>query len=76
MSCPGVDLNLNSPSVGAPLHVACKKSNLKVVQKLVLSGADIMLKEPVKNLLPKDITDNQRIIFLLEKYEKIQMVQK
>ena len=31
MSSPNVDLNLMSPIVGTPLHVASRKQNLKVV---------------------------------------------
>ena len=48
MSCANVNLNLLSPIEGTPLHVASRKSNLKIVQKLVLSGADIMMIEPQK----------------------------
>lgn len=63
-------LNLISKQEGTPLHLACKLGNLKIVQKLVLAGADILVQHPVTGLLARESTDNQRIIFLLEKYEK------
>lgn len=74
MSCEHADINLLSPSAGTPLHVACKTGNLKIVQKLILSGADILIKHPATGLVARETTNNQRIIFLLEKYEKHQLI--
>jgi hypothetical protein len=71
----GVDINLVSPAAGTPLHLACKTGNLKIVQKLVFAGADTMIRHPQTGLLARESTNNQRIIFLLEKYEKHQLVQ-
>lgn len=68
----GLQLNLVSNQEGTPLHLACKMGHLKIVQKLVLAGADILVKHPVTGLLARWSTENQRIIFLLEKYEKHQ----
>lgn len=42
MSSKSVDVNLMSPTYGNPLHIACKVGNIKVVQKLVLSGTNIV----------------------------------
>jgi ankyrin repeat protein len=65
-----VDVNLVSKTHGSPLHVACKVGNIKVVQKLILSGAQILVQFNGKS--PKEFTNNQKIVYLLEKYEKIQ----
>ena len=43
---------------GAPIHVACRSGNIKIVQKLVMNGANIYVKEPKKNQLPKEVTFN------------------
>lgn len=64
------DINLDSSLHGTPLHLACKFGNLKIVQKLLINGADIT-KKSAKGKLAKDMTDNQRIVFLIEKYEKL-----
>ena len=64
------DINLMSPLHGTPLHLACKMGNLKIVQQLLINGADINIKS-IKGKLAKDNTDNQRVIFLIEKYEKM-----
>ena len=64
------DINLVSPLHGTPLHLACKMGNLKIVQQLLINGADINIKS-LKGKLAKDNTDNQRVIFLIEKYEKM-----
>ena len=39
-----VDINLMSSLHGTPLHLACKIGNLKIVQRLLINGADITLK--------------------------------
>jgi ankyrin repeat protein len=39
-----VDINLMSSLHGTPLHLACKAGNLKIVQRLLIHGADITLK--------------------------------
>lgn len=41
-----LNINLVSPEVGTPLQVACRAGNIKIVQKLVLSGADISIEDP------------------------------
>jgi ankyrin repeat protein len=56
-----------SEEFGTPLHVACKISNLKIVQKLVLIGANIEAVDS-KGKIAKNLTDNQKIVFLIEKY--------
>ena len=61
------DVNLMSDLHGTPLHLACKICNLKIVQQLLIHGANITLKS--KGKLANDYTDNQRIVFLIEKYE-------
>ena len=61
-----IDLNLLSDQ-GTALHVACKKANLKLVQKLVLMGAKTDI--AINGKLAKDSTDSQKIVYLLEKYE-------
>ena len=60
-----------SPSVGTPLHLAAVQGHLKIVQKLVLSGADILKRDPIKDKVAKDLSKNQKIVYLLEKYEKL-----
>ena len=65
-----VNINLMSPTHGTPLHIACKTGNIKIVQKLILSGAQITVAHNGKQ--PKESTKNQKIVYLLEKYEKIQ----
>ena len=65
-----VDINILSSLHGTPLHIACKMGNLKIVQQLLISGADINIKSPKNGKLAKDNTDNSRIAFLIEKYEK------
>jgi ankyrin repeat protein len=39
-----VNINLMSSLHGTPLHLACKVGNLKIVQRLLIHGADITLK--------------------------------
>ena len=52
-----------------PLHLAAKIGNLKIVQQLLMNGADITIKSMKNGKLAKDSTDSQRVIFLIEKYE-------
>lgn len=61
------NIDLVSPIHGSPLHMACKQGNTKLVQQLLINGADINIR--FKGKLAKDCTDNQRISFLIEKYE-------
>ena len=67
------DINAMSKEHGTPLHVACKTSNMKVVQRLVLIGANIQATDS-KGKMANNITENQKIVFLLEKYEKLQKI--
>ncbi len=60
---------------GTPLHLACKIGNLKIVQQLLINGADINIKSMKNQKLPKDSSDNQRIVFLIEKYEKMRALE-
>lgn len=69
------DINLMSSLHGTPLHLACKIGNLKIVQQLLINGADIFLKSLKNGKLAKDSTDNQRIVFLIEKYEKLRALE-
>lgn len=69
------DINLMSSLVGTPLHLACKIGNLKIVQQLLINGADIYLKCTKNGKLAKDSTDNQRVIYLIEKYEKLRALE-
>lgn len=71
MSCTYVKVNLASPRVGTPLHVAAERGHLKVLQKLILSGADTEARHPVSDLLARRIAKDPKIVFLLEKYEKL-----
>lgn len=65
------NVNLNSMLHGTPLHLACKIGNLKIVQQLLISGADYSMKSMKNGKIAKDSTDNQRIVFLIEKYEQL-----
>lgn len=69
------DINLMSSLHGTPLHLACRIGNLKIVQQLLINGADIFLKSLKNGKLAKDCTDNQRIVFLIEKYEKLRALE-
>ena len=68
-------VNLNSELHGTPLHLACKIGNLKIVQQLLINGADFSIKSAKNGKLAKDNTDNQRIVFLIEKYEKLRALE-
>lgn len=70
MSSKDVDKNKFSESHGTPIHIACKTGNIQIVQKLVLSGADSSLKDK-NGKLAIELTQNQKIIYLLEKYNKL-----
>ena len=69
------NVNLNSELHGTPLHLACKIGNLKIVQQLLINGADFSIKSAKNGKLAKDNTDNQRIVFLIEKYEKLRALE-
>ena len=51
-------MNLNSELHGTPLHLACKIGNLKIVQQLLINGADFSIKSAKNGKLAKDNTDN------------------
>jgi ankyrin repeat protein len=63
------DVDLMSSLHGTPLHLAAKIGNLKIVQQLLIYGANITVKSQKNGKLAKDNTDSQRVIFLIEKYE-------
>ena len=69
------DINLMSSLHGTPLHLAAKIGNLKIVQQLLMNGADITLKSQKNGKLAKDNTDNQRVTFLIEKYEQLRALE-
>lgn len=69
------DINLMSSLPGTPLHLACKIGNLKIVQQLLINGADIQIKCIKNGKLAKDSTDNQRVVYLIEKYEKLRALE-
>ena len=69
LTCEKTNIDLMSPLHGTPLHQACKVGSVKVVQQLLLNNADFSTKN-LKGRLPKEVTRNQRIIYLIEKYEK------
>jgi hypothetical protein len=41
----------------------------------LINGADINIKSMKNQKLPKDSSDNQRIVFLIEKYEKMRALE-
>eukprot|EP00347_Sterkiella_histriomuscorum_P006016 403354389 len=63
------EIDKMSPLHGTPLHLACRGGSVKIVQQLLLNNADFTLKN-MKGKSVKDVTNNQRIIYLIEKYEK------
>lgn len=69
------DINLMSSLHGTPLHLAAKIGNLKIVQQLLMNGADITIKSMKNGKLAKDNTDSQRVIFLIEKYEQLRALE-
>lgn len=73
-NCANIKIDNMSSTAGTPLHLAAKQGHLKVVQKLVLSGADFMKWDPVMSKMAKDLSKNQKIVFLLEKYERMYKV--
>jgi hypothetical protein len=69
-NCVNLDIDLMSNTHGTPLHLASKMGINKVILKMIMSNANILLKNN-QGLVPKQITKNQKVIFLIEKYEKI-----
>ena len=49
--------------------MACRLDEMQIVQRLLLSGADFTIRS-AKNKVAKEVTKNQRIVYLIEKYEK------
>lgn len=74
------DVNIHSPLHGTPLHTACRTGSLKIVQQLLLNKANIAATCEViqfvdgvrasKQVTPKEVTKDKRIIRLIEKYEQ------
>jgi len=62
-------IDILSPLHGTPLHLACLVGSVKIVQQLLLNGACINVVNS-KNRLPRDLTTNQRILYLIDKNEK------
>ena len=51
--------------------MACKVDSLPIVQQLLLNNAEQSItSKGAKNRTPKEVTKNQRIVYLIEKYEK------
>jgi len=51
--------------------MACKLDSLPIVQLLLLNNAEQSItSKGAKNRTPKEVTKNQRIVYLIEKYEK------
>jgi len=69
LACDRTDIDVYSDVHGTPLHLACRGGSIKVVQQLLLNNADFMARSP-KGKLAKEMTKNQRIVYLIEKYEK------
>jgi len=49
---------------------------MKVVQQLLINGAEINLKSQKTQKVAKDSTKNQRIVYLIEKYEKLRLLER
>ncbi len=64
-----INIEITSPLHGTPLHAACLVGSVKIVQQLLLNKANINAVNH-KNKLPIDLTNNQRIQFLLLKQEQ------
>ena len=69
------DVNLMSSLHGTPLHMAAILGDLKMVQQLLVHGADFTLRSQKNGKLAKDSTDNQRVVYLIEKYEKMKAIE-
>ena len=71
MQSDKLDVNVCAPLLNkeTPLHIACRLDQLQLVQLLLLNNADFTVKNS-KNKLAKELTKNQRIVYLIEKYEK------
>ncbi|CDW79366.1 protein kinase domain containing protein [Stylonychia lemnae] len=63
------EIDIQSSIHGTPLHLACRGGSVKIVQQLLLNNADLSIKNN-KFKTAKEVTNNQRIIYLIEKYEK------
>ena len=70
-----VDINLMSSLHGTPLHLACKIGNLKIIQQLLINGADLQMRCTKNGKLAKDYSANQRVVYLIEKYEKLRALE-
>jgi ankyrin repeat protein len=71
LQCERTNPNILSPLHGAPLHLACLSDSVRTVQILLLNNAERSLGlRNGRQKLPREMTKNQRIIYLLEKYEK------
>jgi ankyrin repeat protein len=62
------NIEIYSPLHGTPLHVACAVGCGKIVQQLLLNNANISALNP-KNRIPRELTSNQRILYLIDKSE-------
>ena len=62
-------IDIFSPLHGTPLHHAFFLGIVKIVQQLLDNGASINVVNS-KNRLPRDLTSNQRILYLIDKNEK------
>ena len=71
LQCDKLDVNLCAPQKNGEtaLHMACRLDEMQIVQRLLLSGADFTIRS-AKNKVAKEVTKNQRIVYLIEKYEK------
>ena len=69
LTCEKTEIDVMSPIHGTPLHLACRGGSVKIVQQLLLNNADFTLRN-AKGKSVKEVTNNQRIIYLIEKYEK------
>ncbi len=72
LTCDKTQIDIYSSLHGTPLHEACRGDSVKIVQQLLLNNSDFTIRNE-KSKLPKEITKNQRIIYLIEKYEKKQV---
>lgn len=62
---------INKIDRGSALHLAAKSNYLPIVQILLLSGIDLTLKDS-SGKLAKELTNQEPIRFLIEKYEKLE----
>lgn len=59
---------INTQERGSALHLAAKSNYLPICQVLLLKGIDITIKDS-NGQLAKDVTTNEQIRNLIEKYE-------